>query len=176
MTVTVTSNSGSIATITTNGTVAGGTTLTFSNVTTTAVGTIVVQGRALGSTTITVQAPGYNDGTSTVTVQPSGFYLQTGNISTTTFSANTTVSVAPARLDPTTLNFAQQQALRGGLSVSVVVTSSNTTVGTIVCVPASPGCSQVDFTGGDLSKSVAFDPATAGTTTISLPATPPAGF
>ena len=71
--VTVTSNNASIATITRNGTVEGGTTVTFTGVATTSVGNIIVQGRSLGTTTITVQAPGYNDGTSSVTVNPSGF-------------------------------------------------------------------------------------------------------
>jgi hypothetical protein len=166
--VTVTSNSASLATITTNGTVEGGTTLTFTNVTTTSVGTIFVQGRALGSTTITVQAVGYSNGTGTVTIDPSGFYLQTANISTTTFSGNTTVAVGAARLNPLTLNVVQSQAVRGGLSpVSVAVSSSNPTVGTIVGSP-------VNFASTDSTKSVSFDPVNAGTTTISL--TPPAGF
>ena len=75
VTVTVTSNNGAIATITKDGTVAGGTSLTFTNVTSTTVGTIFVQGRGLGSTTLTVQAAGYNDGTSNITVDPSGFIL-----------------------------------------------------------------------------------------------------
>src|SRR5262249_42621838 len=89
VTVIVTSNAGSIATITKDHTLEGGTTLTFTNVTTTSVGTIFVQGRALGSTTLTVQAPGYNDGTGNVAVDPSGFYLNASNITTTTFSPNT---------------------------------------------------------------------------------------
>jgi len=149
VTVTVTSNAGSIATITKDHTLEGGTTLTFTNVTTTSVGTIFVQGRALGSTTLTVQAPGYNDGTSNVAVDPSGFYLN--------------------GLNPTTLNVALGQELRGGLSnVNVAVTSSDPTVGTIVNSPAV-------FNGGDLSRTVQFDPLAAGTATISLGTTPP-GF
>ncbi len=116
VTVTVTSNDAGLATITTNGTIAGGTTLTFTNVTSTSVGTITVQGRALGSTTITVRAPGYNDGTGSVAIQPSGFYLASSDFTTTAFAANTPVSVSAARLDPTTLNVVQAQAVRGGLS------------------------------------------------------------
>jgi hypothetical protein len=167
--VTVTSNDGNIVTITPTGTVAGGTTLTFTNVSTTSVGTIFVQGRAIGSTTITVQAAGYNDGTGTMTVDPSGFYLQSSSFTTTAGATNTTVSVAVARLDRTFLNVVQQQALRGGFSPSpsVAVASSNPTVGAIIGSPVS-------FNGGDSSKTVAFDPSTAGTTTISV--TPPAGF
>jgi hypothetical protein len=167
--VTVTSNNGSLATITTNGTIEGGTTLTFTNVTTTSVGTIFVQGRALGSTTITVQGAGYSNGTGTVRVDPSGFYLQTSSFTTTASSANQTIVVASARLDPTFLNISVTQAVRGGFSpaVSVAVTSSNPAVGTIVGSPAS-------FNGGDATRSLAFDPLTAGATTISV--TPPAGF
>jgi hypothetical protein len=167
--VTVTSNSGSIATITSNGTIEGGTTLTFTNVTTTSVGTIFVQGRALGSTTLTVHAAGYNDGTSTVTVNPSGFYLATSSFTTTASAANTPIVVSPARLDPTFLTVASAQPLRGGYSppVTVSINSSNPTAGTIVGSPAS-------FNGGDSSKSLSFDPAAAGITTISV--TPPAGF
>src|SRR5260221_10908516 len=150
-------------------TLEGGTTLTFTNVTTTSVGTIFVQGRALGSTTLTVQAPGYNDGTSNVAVDPSGFYLNGSNFTTTAHSANTTLTVSAARLNPTTLNVALGQELRGGLStVNVAVTSSDPTVGTIVNSPAV-------FNGGDLSRTVQFDPLAAGTATISLGTTPP-GF
>jgi hypothetical protein len=50
----------------------------------------------------------------------------------------------------------------------VAVVSSNTAVGTIFGSPAA-------FTGGDsFSQATAFDPAAAGTATISL--TTPAGF
>jgi hypothetical protein len=169
VTVTVTSNAGSIATITRDHTLEGGTTLTFTNVTTTSVGTIFVQGRAQGSTTLTVQAPGYNDGTSNVVVDPSGFYLNASSFTTTASSANTTVTVTAARLNPTTLNVALGQELRGGLSnVNVAVTSSAPTVGTIVNSPAV-------FNGGDMSRTVQFDPIAAGAATISLGTTPP-GF
>jgi hypothetical protein len=115
-----------------------------------------------------VQAPGYNAGTSNVTVDPSGFYLNSSSFTTTASSANTTLTVSAARLNPTTLNVALGQELRGGLSnVSVTVTSSNPTIGTIVNSPAV-------FNGGDMSRTVQFDPLAAGTATISL--TPPPGF
>jgi hypothetical protein len=173
--VTVTSNSATIATVTTDPLVAGGSTVTFNNVPTilpgTAVGTIYVQGRSLGSTTITVRAPGYNDATINVTVHPSGFSFALGtppSVTTTTFSANSTFSVEPVRLDPTTLNMAAGQTLRGGYpDVSVTVTSSNTTVGTIVNSP-------VVLKSNETFKSVQFDPANAGSATIDL--STPAGF
>jgi hypothetical protein len=64
---------------------------------------------------------------------------------------------------------AAAQTLRGGFAgpVNVGVTSSNTTVGTIVNSPAV-------FNPNDSSKSVQFDPASAGTSTLSV--VPPAGF
>jgi parallel beta-helix repeat protein len=173
--VTVTSNSDTIATVTTDPLVAGGSSVTFNNVPTilpgTAVGAFYVQGRSLGSTTITVRAPGYNDATINVTVHPSGFSFAIGSgstLTTTTFSPNSTFSIEPVRLDPTTLNVAGAQTLRGGYpDVSVTVTSSNTTVGTIVNSPAV-------LKSNETFKSVQFDPANAGSTTISV--STPAGF
>ncbi len=167
VTITVTSSSGALATITKDGTIEGGTTLTFSNVSSTTGNTFTVQGRALGTTTLVVQAPGYNDAISNVTVDPSGFILNQGNISTTTFSTNTSVRVDASRLNPTTLNYVTTQALRGGLTVQVPVTSSNTTVGTIVTSP-------LVFHAGDSNLNTPFDPANSGSTTIAV--AQPAGF
>jgi uncharacterized repeat protein (TIGR01451 family) len=167
VTVTVRSNSPTLATVTRDGTVAGATSVTFTNVTSTFVGQIYVQGRALGTTTLTVEAAGYNDGTSIVTVDPSGFILNTNDITTNTFATNTSIRVDASRLNPTTLAYATTQELRGGLTAEIPVTSSNTAVGTIVGSP-------VTLAGGDSFKSVAFDPAALGTTTIS--AGTPAGF
>jgi hypothetical protein len=169
VTVTVMSNNSAVATITTNDKVAGGTTLSFPNVSGIPVGTIYVQGRSLGSTTLTIQAPGYTDGTASVTVDPSGYIINTpgGDFSTTTLSANTTVQIISGRLHPTTLNYQAGQPVRGGLSVSVAVTSSNPAVGPITTSPLT-------FNGGDGSATTEFDPQTAGTSTISVGT--PAGF
>jgi hypothetical protein len=169
--VTVTSNEIGIATITTNGAVAGGDTVTFTNVTSTNVGTFFVQGRGVGPTTLTTQAAGYATDTSTVTVDPSGFVLNMSNITTTAGAANTVLRIDAARLNLTTLDLAESQQLRGGLtppSVSVAVSSSNPAVGTI---DGSP----VAFNSGDMFKQTSsFNPAATGTTTISLAT--PAGF
>jgi hypothetical protein len=108
----------------------------------------------------------------TVTVHPSGFSytLSTPNITTTTFSGNSTLTVQSMRLDPVTLNAAGAQVLRGGHGpVSVNVTSSNTTVGTILGSP-------VVFNANESSKTVQFDPENGGTTTLAIPAPPPTGF
>ena len=66
------------------------------------------------------------------------------------------------------LQRARAQPLRGGhASVSVDVTSSNTTVGRIVGSP-------VVFSVNQSSKTVQFDPLAVGTTTLAVP--PPVGF
>jgi hypothetical protein len=166
--VTVTSSSGAIATLSANGTLVGGNSVTFSNVTSTSVGTVYVQGRSLGSTTLTVTAAGYTDGTASVSVQPSAFIINSpSSITTTTSAANTNVQIASARLNPTTLNWAQNQPVRGGLSVNVSVTSSNPAVGVITTSP-------VTFNGGVGTISTQFDPLAVGSSTLEV--VQPPGF
>jgi hypothetical protein len=132
------------------------------------VGTVFVQGRTLGSTTLTVQAAGYADGSATVTVDPSGFVTFNGDFSTTSFSGDTGLAVYAARLDPDTLTYAENQPVRGGLTVEVPVTSSDVSVGTIVGSPAQ-------FDGGEsYNGSVAFHPVSPGSSVLSLGV--PAGF
>jgi hypothetical protein len=169
VTVTVTSSDQNIATVTDNGTLAGGSTITFTNVTTTFVGTIFVQGRALGSTTITTQAAGYATNTSSVVVHPSGFILNMSDFTLAASAVNRALRVDAARLDPATLNWSQSQELRGGLTnIQVPITSSNTSVGTIVGSPAV-------FNARDIFiQTVAFDPQAQGTSTITIGV--PAGF
>jgi hypothetical protein len=168
VTVTVTVTSGTIATVTRNGTVEGSTTATFTNVSTTNVGTIFVQGRSIGATTFTVQAAGYNTATSNVTVDPSGFILNMSNITTTANAGNTNLRIDASRLDPVTLNWSQTQELRGGLTVNVPVSSSNTAAGTIDGSPAV-------FQARDLfNQATSFNPAASGSSTISIAT--PAGF
>lgn len=70
-------------------------------------------------------------------------------------------------LDPVTLNVSSSQQLRGGATASVVVSSSDPLVGTISTSP-------VVFSGGDLQLSTTFQPAGAGSCTVSL--TQPAAF
>ena len=168
ITVTVRSNAPGVVTLSQNAAVAGGDTITFTNVTSVNVGSFFVQGRSLGSTTLTAQAAGYDDGTSNVAVDPSGFIVNSpGNFTTNTFNPNTTIQIASARLSPTTLNWAQNQALRGGLTVEVPVTVSDPGVGVITISPVTVG------PGASLA-STAFDPQGVGTTTIT--AGTPAGF
>jgi hypothetical protein len=165
--VTVTIAAPSIAAVSSSGTTVGGTTVTFTGVTTTSVGSIFIQGLSLGGTSITVQAPGYSDDTSTVTVRPSGFVNSSpgGNFSTTPLSNDTLFRIQPALLDPATLNVTAFQAVRAGLSVTVPVTSSNPSIGTVAAVT---------FNGGDSFKDTAFHPLADGSTLLTVDV--PAGF
>jgi hypothetical protein len=132
-----------------------------------------------GTVQITSSAPGYASQITTMTLAPSGFVIHPsllGNFSTTTFSGTTALPIYSAQLNPVAgagnLNFSQTQALRGGLGpVSVTVMATDQAggpgVGAIVGSPAV-------FNGGDTNKSLAFDPAVAGTTQIQV--VPPSGF
>jgi hypothetical protein len=166
--VTITVTNPAIAIVSSSATAAGGNSITFTGVSGTFVGTIYIQGLTIGSTTFTASASGYNSGSGTVTVDPSGFIINSpGSITTTAAASNTTIQITPARLNSTTLNFAANQPLRGGLSVDVSVTSSNTSVGTITTSPLT-------FTGNTTAVNTAFDPLAAGTSTITVGT--PSGF
>jgi hypothetical protein len=168
VTVTFTVNNPAIATITSNPALAGADVVSFTGVTTTSAGTLYIQGRAQGTTTITASAPGYAPDVITVEVRPSGFIVNSPqSITTTAGAANTNIQITPAMLDPLTLNWQQNQAVRGGLSVNATVTSSNTAAGTITVSP-------VAFAPNANTGATAFDPAGQGTTTIAV--VPPAGF
>jgi hypothetical protein len=164
ITVTVTCNNGSIAAISSSGTVVGGTTLTFTNVT--AAGylpTFYVQGETTGTTTLTVTAPGYNNVTGTINVYPSGFtFAGNSGFSTTTFSAPTPVTVYATVLNPQTLTYYTTGQISPGVApISVPVTSGTTSVGTVVTSP-------LIFNPGDSTKTTTFQPSSAGTSTISI--------
>ena len=160
--VVISATAPAIAIMSNNPTFVGSGTITFSNVNSTFVATLVVQGLAIGTTNITASAPGYNDGVATVTVDPSGFAIASpGNFTTTTSAANSSISIRPFRLNPTTLNIVSIQQVRGGLTLDVGVQSSAPAVGAITLSP-------VTFNGNDSSKITQFDPLTAGSTAISL--------
>ena len=121
-----------------------------------------------GTVDITTSAPGYATDTSTITLGPSGFVEinQGASFSTTTFSANTALTIRPARLTVGTLTFAAVQALRPAglgltLPMQVPVTSSDTSTGVITVSPLSFGADVGLLT-------TAFDPLNAGTTTVTV--------
>ena len=124
-----------------------------------------------GSATVTASATGYATSVSTMTMATSGFYNSSpgGNFTTTTFSTNTLLRVASARLNATGAVQAGQD-LRGGLTVSVPVTVVDVTGTNVGSITVSP----VVFNGGDNFKDTAFDPLSAGTAQISVGV--PAGF
>lgn len=167
--VTVTTNGPAIATLSNSATVAGGSTLVFSNVTSTFVGTIYVQGQSVNSTTITVSAPGYSNGNGTVTVDPSGFAFASGNFTTTATSAPTALTIYAASLNPgslTVLQFGLQ--LNPGIgNISVPVVSATPSVGTITVSP-------VVFAPGTSSVNTSFQPVASGSSVISVQT--PTGF
>ena len=165
--VTVTVANDSVASLSSSTTTAGTSSVTFSGVTSTSVGTVYVQGLSEGTTQLTVQAANYNDDTSSVTVDPSGFYLNRSDFTTNVFAGNTTVQLRTYRLSPTTLALAAEEPLRAGLTVDVDLTNSDDTVGVLTVDP-------VTFTSGVSRVNSAFDPSTAGSTTVTL--VQPAGF
>lgn len=167
MTVTVADQS--IATLATVATAEGSASVTFAGISTVSAKTFYVQGRSLGTTTMTCSAPGYSPMTYTITVVPSGFYIYSPGAShrTTLFSANTSITIRSARLNPTSLAIESVQAVRGGKNVSVEVTSSGPAVGAIVNSP-------ITFGANVNSVNTSFDALTLGETTVA--AETPAGF
>ncbi|HKU86936.1 MAG TPA: hypothetical protein VJV77_11430, partial [Casimicrobiaceae bacterium] len=126
-----------------------------------------------GTVQVTASAAGFSNSVGTITLQPSGFAILSGSFTTNTLDANTAIRVCSSQLNPTTLNRVTDQALRAGLApVSVAVTSSNTSAGTIVNSPQSiaGGVNCTPTSAG----AIQFDPAGAGTSTLSL--VQPAGF
>ena len=136
--------------------------------------TFYVQGlQSSGGATLTASASGWVSGTIQVAVGPSGFVLNSPNgvgadFGTTIGSPNTTLNVMPYLLDPNNNDAPlRNQALAGGLTETVYVTSGNTAVGTILGSPVSIG-------GGSSSGNISFQPVGVGVTTLTL--TEPSGF
>jgi hypothetical protein len=170
VTVTVTSSAPMVATLSTGETVAGVTTLTFTNISSTYVGTIYVQGQSVGTSTLTVSAPGYTSGMGTLMVNPSGFaFYGAPTFTTTTFSSTTNIGVYPVVLDPSSLNVQNfSLPLNPGVGpVTVPVVDSAPTVGTV-------SSNALVFNTGDTGQSFNFQPVSAGTANLSIGT--PAGF
>lgn len=125
-----------------------------------------------GSATVTFRAPGYSELVATIQIDPSAFVLRNQDFQTNTAAANTNLNLWSIRLNPTTLAYADDQELRGGLVVPVTITSSNPAVGTV----ASPVQAQATVNNSHMNAvgSTPFDPIGSGTSTITV-VTPP-GF
>ena len=174
VTVTITSSSPALATLSTDPTIVGTSTVVFSNVTSQSVGTLYVQGQALGTAQLTETAPGYIDGNSTITVNPSGFVFYYGGppFTASISSGERDLTVYTSVLAPGTLTIQQVGLLLNpGLgNVNVPVSSSNTAVGTYTPNP-------LVFTPGNGYVTGQFTPLTTGTTTVSVGTpTTPTGF
>jgi hypothetical protein len=175
VTVTITVADPSVALVSTSETAQGAGTITFENLS----GMwayFVVQGLAQGqATTLTVSAPGYAPLTYAVEVDPSGFvfFQPFGDFTTDAFAANTYLGIQSARLVRGTNAYASQQEVRGGLTVPVSVTSSNTGIGIISVTPL-----QMQAVADSVSNSAGyteFDPqGPSGTSTLTV--VTPAGW
>jgi hypothetical protein len=132
-----------------------------------------VQGlQSSGSVTLTATAANWGSGTITVNLTPSGFVLigpqgMGNDFGTYSNSGQTPLTVQAMQLDPVTNAPQVAQAVAGGLSEIVSVSSGSSSVGTI---PNSP----VTIHGGSASGSVSFQPVGIGKSLLTV--TPPAGF
>jgi hypothetical protein len=128
------------------------------------------------SVQIGASAPGFGNGSTSFTLVPSGFFSDVpgGDFATNQLAVNTPLRVCVAELDPQGTQRVAYGQLRGGLSVDVAVTSSNTNVGSIVNSPyrfnGGDVCSI--YTGGQVG--LQFDPVGTGTTTLAV--VQPSGF
>ena len=120
-----------------------------------------------GTATVTATATGYTSGTGTETLTPSGIVIAGPlGVGFTPFntplaSGNQPLSISTAQLD-TSGNFVQTQALAGTASLTVSLTNSDATVGTLP-VPAT-----VAITPGNDTGTVQFHPLKVGTTIIGV--------
>jgi hypothetical protein len=169
-TVTVTTSAPGVVTLSKDNVTVGTTTVTFTNVTSTYVGSIYIQGQTAGTATITESAPGYVTGTNTLTVLNSGigFYPGQGSFNTTTFSSANTVTVYPILLNSNNDFTGYGLPLSPGVGpVTVAVTDSNTSVGTI-------SSNALVFNTNDTYQQFTFKPVSAGTANLAL--STPVGF
>jgi len=132
----------------------------------------------VGSVPYTIQASGYATAQSSVSVLPSGFALQgIGNSISTTTSSDTSLQVTPVALDPTYLTIVDYETLVPGVGqTSVSVLTSTSCGGTLDQTVGAITVSPVIFMGADVPnyQSTSFHPIAPGSDVIYIPA--PAGF
>jgi len=124
-----------------------------------------------GTVTYTASAPGCESSIGTVTLGRSAILIASPfgfgkPLPTAAGAPPSRIKVYSARLD-SAANLASEQAVRGGLSVMVDVTSSSTEVGTI---PAS----SLTIYGGYSNAATEFQPVSPGETTLAVNV--PSGF
>jgi len=135
-----------------------------------------VQGlQASGTVTLTATVSsesGWTPSLIQITLAPAGFVLHSPNgigaaFATTAGQPSTALSVQSAQLDPVSHALVNLEQLRGGIAVSVTVTSQHPAVGTISGSPVS-------FQGGDSGETISFNPLSSGATVLSV--SQPTGF
>jgi hypothetical protein len=138
-----------------------------------------------GSVNLTASGTSFDPQTVAVALVPSGFVLSANNcIASTSFSttllsgSDSPLTAYAVALDPNTLNdvdlingcVPNAQLVRPGVGpVSVPITSSNTSVGTINVTP-------VVFNNGDSSQASAFHPLADGSSIVAIGVPSVAGF
>jgi hypothetical protein len=173
VTMTATSSNGAILLITDVENQTGGVSDSISGLGNTAARNFWIQGLLSGPTeSVTFSAPGYESTTINVAVDPSGFVTITADFSISASSADRAIVIYAARLNNSTLAYQESQEVRGGLVVSVDVTSSDVSVGTI---SDSPIFVQTIADGGvSEAGRTLFDPTAAGQSVIEV--VPPPGW
>lgn len=167
-TITFTSSNPAVVVVSTNAAVLGSGSASLTNYSS-GVAPYYVQGLSAGTSTLTISAQGYTSSSATITVLPSGIVFSGTNpatLSTTSFSSPTVVGVTAALLNPSTLAVATYCGPttclpNPGVSLSIPVSSTNLTAGT---VSASP----VVFAAGAYTASFTFIPNEIGRTTLTL--------
>ncbi len=174
--VRITSNNPAAALVAASATAAGSTFVDIPVAAGSTNGTFYLQALDASSTpTYTASASGYTSGTGNIANTPSGVVIAT-NIGlpflTMSQAATSTISVFMGQLDPTTNAYTSSQALRGGFSLPVTLT---TTDGTKLTVD-----SPVTIQGGvDPSVSTAttvLRGKSGGTGSVTVNVTQPAGY
>jgi hypothetical protein len=114
--------------------------------------------------TLTASATGYSNGTATVSLYPTGLTFFSSTISTTSFSAPSTLTAYVVILTPGTLTEYTYGYNLGpqATPIPVSVTSTNTGVGTVTGNPASIPV------GAYSTQAESFQPVGAGTTNLNL--------
>ena len=129
---------------------------------------------ASGTVQVTASAPGYTDGTATVTVRGTALDIIFLGTSTTALSPDAPFAVRIGVINAQGTSYTAEQAIRaGGTAVTASLTTSTPAVGQLV-TSIGPGGSATVVIGAGQSRSpgtvaaggVAFDPQTAGTTTV----------
>lgn len=116
-----------------------------------------------GEVVYTATARSFSSGRGVATLTPSAIVMvgpfKATEFKTTTGAASSRLVLYSARLDPSSLEYAEQQAVAGGLSLEIEIISSSKEVGEISPV-------MVSIPGGNPNAISEFKPAKAGVTSI----------